>query len=848
MTTRLAHQALLQAISRVQLLPIGSDDSLLFDEILAHILQLTDSEYGFVAEIVRNAGDTPFVRTRAITHNDWSQDRTTPYEVAGGDGHHRSLATLFSTIAGSGKPLIARSVAPAQSTSLPPPTTVLGLPLQRGDRSLGLIGIGNRSGGYDAALVSDLQPFLHTCATLMDGHRNERTRRETEAHLRRSEEQFRSVTENALDLVSILRRDGTVEYASPSHERILGYAAAELVGKNLFSFIAPEDLPRGLTEDAVDPERSDGPVVQFRFRHRDGSWRVLEGIGKSIVDGASAAAIVVNARDVTEHRKAAAELRNALSLLSATIESTADALLVVDRQNRIVSFNRKFLEMWRIPDSAIAVGDDAEALSFTLNRLKDPARFRQWQLELQTQPDAEGCDLVEFCDGQIFERYSQPQRVAGVSVGRVWSFRDVTERKRAEETRKLETQIAAALARVGREMITSLDTPVLLDRVCQLTVDTLGCEFSRTLLYRPGEAAYLPVAGHGHTPEQWEALRVVQLPTRVMLPLLARLEREDVVTVDAAAPEELQPLARAMADGAISTLYVALRRGGELTGVLSAGYRVVPQAFTPAQRRIAAAIAQLASFALENARLFEELENATRLRADFVATMSHELRTPLHIIMGYADLLLEGEFGALLPEQANRLQRLAKNAHALLDLINATLDVSRLEGGRVPLKVRDIHLPDFIAELDTDLREWLDKPKVRLTCTTAAGLPTLRSDPTKLKVVLKNLVGNALKFTEQGSVDLDVRSADGGIVFTVTDTGIGIAPDARSFIFEPFRQAEAAMTRSFGGAGLGLYIVRRLLDMLAGSIELESEVGRGSVFRVWIPLRHDLDDAPASAR
>ncbi len=844
-----ANEMLLQAITELQ--QIGgetNEGARLFEEMLARLLRLTQSDYGVVAEVVLDAHGAPHLRAHASTHDGWFEEPTTVYQV-GTEGGGDTLALVLARAVQSGTPAIARAVSPAPPGAGCPPAGVLALPLHSGNRPVGLVALGATDAVYDAALVRYLQPLLSTCTTLIDAFVNESRRRWLASSLRMSEERFRSVTENALDLVSILRPDGTVQYASPSHERLLGYAPAELVGQNLFAFIPPEDLPRGLTAGATAAGEVARSFAEFRFRHRDGSWRVFEGIGKDILDGQNVAAIVLNARDITEHRRAAAELKNALSLLGATLESTTDALLVVDRRNRIVSFNQKFLEMWSLPSSAIAAGDDADVLVRTINQLKDPVGFRRRMREIEAQEDAQSHDLLEFCDGRIFERYSQPQRVAGVSVGRVWSFRDVTERHRAEQSQRLEAQVAAALARVGREMITSLDAPVLLDRVCQLTVEILDCEFSRTLLWRPEQAVYVPVAGYGHTKEQWEALRVLQLPHRLVAPLLARLEREDVVLVDAAAAAELQPLARAMPDGALAVLYVALRRGGDVTGVLGAGYRTVPRGFSTAQRRSVAGIAQMASFALENARLFDELQTATRLRADFVATMSHELRTPLHIIMGYTDLLLEGEFGALLPQQVDRLQRLTKNAHALLDLINATLDVSRLEAGRVPLKIREIHLPQFVTEIDVDMREWLDKPNVRFVCTAAADVPRLHSDPTKLKVLLKNLLGNALKFTERGSVTLDVRPADGGVTFTVSDTGIGIAPEARSFIFEPFRQAEATMTRSYGGAGLGLYIVRRLLDMLAGTIDLDSEVGRGSVFRVWIPLRRPPEvPVPPSSR
>jgi signal transduction histidine kinase len=229
------------------------------------------------------------------------------------------------------------------------------------------------------------------------------------------------------------------------------------------------------------------------------------------------------------------------------------------------------------------------------------------------------------------------------------------------------------------------------------------------------------------------------------------------------------------------------------------------------------------------------LERASNLRSEFVATMSHELRTPLNIILGYVDLLLEHAFGTLAPEQTDALRRMEKSARELLELINATLDLSRLEAGRMTLEVRETHVPDLIHEIDVETRPLQEKPGFNFVCHVPPSLPPLHADPLKLKVVLKNLVVNALKFTDQGSVMIDVYCREGGVEFCVADTGIGMAPEALPIIFEPFRQADGFKTRRRGGVGLGLYIVRRLVDMMGGSISVDSELGRGSIFRVWVP-------------
>ncbi|HVO24210.1 MAG TPA: ATP-binding protein [Candidatus Margulisiibacteriota bacterium] len=422
---------------------------------------------------------------------------------------------------------------------------------------------------------------------------------------------------------------------------------------------------------------------------------------------------------------------------------------------------------------------------------------------------------------QLFETIAQQVAVA---IGTV-------ELYRAQES---EAQVSAALARTGRELIASFDRPALLNRMCRLTTEVLECDVSHTLLLDPAERVYAVVAGHGDTPELWESLRVLKVPHAVVTNLIALLQRDELAQLSVTASEELLPDSLLRRYGLNHGMYVALRRSDELIGVHTAGRRTLTR-FTPQQERIFRGIAQLASLALEHTRVVEELERANRLKYDFVATMSHELRTPLNVIMGYGDLLLEGEFGSLNAEQREILQRVDTSARQLLELINATLDLSRLEGGKLAFQRAAVSMEEVIGAVDADTRELQEKPDVSVTWYVAPRLPHVYTDPLKLKVVLKNLVANALKFTERGSVAIRaVRRAD-GVEIAVSDTGIGMTPDTQAIIFEPFRQAEPSMTRRFGGVGLGLYIARRLVDLLGGTISVESDVGHGSTFRVRLP-------------
>jgi PAS domain S-box-containing protein len=231
----------------------------------------------------------------------------------------------------------------------------------------------------------------------------------------------------------------------------------------------------------------------------------------------------------------------------------------------------------------------------------------------------------------------------------------------------------------------------------------------------------------------------------------------------------------------------------------------------------------------------EAAEAADRTKSEFLATMSHELRTPLGVIVGYTDLLVEDTFGTVSEEMRSVLQRVRKNAAELLDLIIAVLDVSRLEAGRLPVQVDEVQLPVLLKDLQEDTRELWEPAQVAFAWQAEPGLPIISTDPGKLKTVLKNLIGNAVKFTPQGRITVQARHRDEGVEICVTDTGIGIPQGALAMIFEPFRQVATTGQGDARGTGLGLHIVKRLMELLGGTVAVESEPGKGSTFRVWVP-------------
>jgi signal transduction histidine kinase len=325
-------------------------------------------------------------------------------------------------------------------------------------------------------------------------------------------------------------------------------------------------------------------------------------------------------------------------------------------------------------------------------------------------------------------------------------------------------------------------------------------------------------ACHGIPAAEAERLVGAALPTGAFVPA-----GEGVRLVDG----WLSRLAVAMGEepGSLGEIGLTIERGQMLEGfvTLAWGRGESPPAHAPV---VARALGALAATTLHNLRLAGDVERARRLKTEFVATMSHELRTPLNVIMGYNDLLLEGAFGELGDDIMGVLARTQRSARELLALITATLDLSRLESGESPVRVE----PVVVSELFDQLRAETvvdAQSKVGLEWELAGGLPGLETDRGKLATVLRNLVDNALKFTQQGMVRVIAEPAEDAVLFTVADSGIGISEQDLPIIFELFRQVEPAHTRRHGGVGLGLYMVKRLLMQLHGDIRGGQHGGRG---------------------
>ena len=424
------------------------------------------------------------------------------------------------------------------------------------------------------------------------------------------------------------------------------------------------------------------------------------------------------------------------------------------------------------------------------------------------------------------------------------------EQRVEERTRKLSEALneLRALNEIGQTVSSTLDLPTVLTSIVSHAVQLSGTDAGAMYEYDEPKEEFHLRASHRMEEELVQALQANPIRFGQGTVGRAAATREPVQIADildeqdsGANPARL--VLRTLDYRAL--LAIPLLREGRVMGGLSV-YRREAGSFSTEVVNLLQTLATQSVLAIQNARLFREiedksrqLENASRYKSEFLASMSHELRTPLNAIIGYSEMLEEeaGDLGqeGFIPD----LQKIHGAGKHLLSLINNVLDLSKIEAGKMDLYLENFDVASMTQEVVATVKPLVEKNGNTLEVHYADGLGTMRADLTKLRQTLFNLLSNACKFTERGTVTLragrESVNGDEWISFSVRDTGIGMSPEQTSKLFQAFTQADASTTRKYGGTGLGLAISRKFCQMMGGDISVASTPGHGSTFTARLP-------------
>jgi glucosamine--fructose-6-phosphate aminotransferase (isomerizing) len=630
--------------------------------------------------------------------------------------------------------------------------------------------------------LAGLRSRIAFVATLLVGGlylaRRLQTLRRAEATQESRERRFRALVENSADAIGVVDASERLAYVSASAERVTGYGPDELVGRSPLELVADEQKEAMHSALAQVRRRARAEAHGFvRYRHQDGTLRhgAIQAVNRSGMRAVGG--VVLHLRDVTAQRQAEQERERSLSLLQATLESTADGILVVDLSGGIASYNQKFVAMWRLGETTLDSYD--RVLAAQLDLLKEPAGFLEKVRAIESRLEAESFDTLLLKDGRAFDRYSLPQRRPGEVIGRVWSFRDVTERARAE-----------------REM-------ARLVAILEATPDFVA------IADAAGRPLYVNRAGR----------RMVGLAEGE--PLEDRHIAE-FHTAGAAARVFEQAIPTALREGSWSGESRLRRPDGREIPVLEA---------LLAHRSAGGSVDFLSTVARDiSQRLAAELElrrsHTMAALGSLVAGVAHEVRNPLFGISSTLDAF-DARFGA--QEGCREYVRVFREQ---LDRLTALMNDLLEYGKPTRLRLEPGRFEDVVALALETLEPIRERAGVAIEARVADELPALRMDERRLGQVLRNLLENAVQHSPAGGhVTLEARlESDAWLACSVEDAGPGFEPHDLPHLFEPF------FTKRRGGTGLGLSIVQRIVADHGGRIEAQNRPQGGARFTVRLPV------------
>ena len=681
--------------------------------------------------------------------------------------------------------------------------------------------------------------------------------------LKENEKKYHDLINQNPDGYFIIELSGNILTANKAMCKELEFSEEEFLSMNIWDII-PEQYLYQYKERLTKVLRGESlrEATEYIVRGKAGGIHYVEVLSAPRYSGQAIIGFQGIARDITARKRAEDALLAAESRYRRLFEAARDGILILNVDTgEIVDVNPFLVErlgyshlellgkqLWEI-----GFFEDMVANKVAFLKLQEGGYIRYENLPLKTKDG----DLIQV------EFVSNSYGVNGQQVIQC-NVRDITERTRAEEQIQRQLKHLSALRRIDIAITSSFDLHVILDIVLQQVLLRLGVDASVVLLFNPHLQTIKYAASSGL---RSNALHHTRLKLGEGYASRAILERKTIHIPNLLETGSKLASTLQLENESFMDYYsVPLIAKGEVKGVLE----IYQRSHISADREwldFLEALAGQAAIAIDNAQLFEnlqrsnanlerrvtertaelnqtnaKLEQANKVKDEFLANMSHELRTPLTSILGLSESLLEQMLDPLSDRQQKSLQVIASSGSHLLALINDILDLSKIEAGKFDYYPQIIVVDELCRNSLAFVKEQATKKSITLTYINETPFFKIYADPRRLKQILINLLINAVKFTpEKGSVTLQVNAdlEQDLIHFSVMDNGIGIAPEDLQRLFQPFVQVDRKLNRQHEGTGLGLTLVQKLTDLHGGSVEVDSEVGKGSRFTINLACRQD---------
>jgi len=628
-------------------------------------------------------------------------------------------------------------------------------------------------------------------------------RKRVEEELRSSEERLKILFEFAPDAYYLNDLKGNFIDGNKAAEELTGYKKHELIGKSFLKLklLPSRQIPKAaklLAKNALG--KPTGPD-EFILNRKDGSQVPVEIMTFPIRFKGQALVLGI-ARDITERKQAEEALGESEEKYRAIFESANDIFLLLDSEGTILDVNKKVKEIGGYEREEL-IGENIGSLAMMIPKKSLDIILKNFAKRMAgvTVPPYEIEVIGKGGKLMTMEINAVTVKKEGKTVGDLAILRDITERKRLEHN--LRERVKELECLYGIAVITE-KPGITLDKLCQQVVDLL-----------PAGWQYPEITG----------ARII-IKDR-------KFETENYRETEWKQSSDIR--ARGAKVGVVEVCYLEERP------------EIDEGPFSREERMLISAVAERVGENIERMQAEEELMEKTRqleaasgAKSEFLASMSHELRTPLNVIMGFSELLLDGVPGEINDEQRECLGDVLGSGQHLLALINDVLDLSKVEAGKIELRLENLNLADIIDDVVQGVKPMLDDNGHQLKVRVEAGLPQVHADKKRLRQVLLNLLSNAIKFTAAGG-ELGIEAGRQGewCQISVVDSGIGIRQEDQERIFEAFTQVDTLPEREKGGTGLGLALTRQFVEAGGGKIWVESEYGKGSKFTFTLPLARE---------